>query len=43
MPSKDYSEGYVESDLFKIPTASKNSRNQNKTYRDEWRSRESEL
>lgn len=43
MPSKDYSEGYVESDLFKSATASKNSRNQNKTYRDDYRYRDSEL
>jgi len=42
MPSKDYSEGYVESDLFKSATTSKNSRNQNKTYRDDYR-RDSEL
>ncbi|XP_022167480.1 protein still life, isoform SIF type 1-like isoform X2 [Myzus persicae] len=40
MPSKDYSEGYVESDLFKSATASKNSRNQNKTYRDDYRYRD---
>ncbi|XP_008182231.1 protein still life, isoform SIF type 1 isoform X4 [Acyrthosiphon pisum] len=37
MPSKDYSEGYVESDLFKSATTSKNTRNQNKTYRDDYR------
>ncbi|XP_015378964.1 PREDICTED: protein still life, isoform SIF type 1-like isoform X3 [Diuraphis noxia] len=37
MASKDYSEGYVESDLFKSATPLKNSRNQNKTYRDDYR------
>lgn len=37
MSSKDYSEGYVESDLFKPSTSLKNSRNQNKTYRDDYR------
>lgn len=41
MSSKDYSEGYVESDLFKpaATTTSKNSRNQNKTYKDDYRYR----
>lgn len=41
MSSKDYSEGYVESDLFKPTAASKNPRNQNKTYRDDYRYRDS--
>lgn len=41
MSSKDYSEGYVESDLFKPTTTSKNARNQNKTYRDDYRYRDS--
>lgn len=41
MLSKDYSEGYVESDLFKPTTTSKNSRNQNKTFRDDYRYRDS--
>jgi len=43
MSSKDYSEGYVESDLLRSATVSKNSRNQNKTYRDDYRYRDSEL
>lgn len=43
MSSKDYSEGYVEADLFKPMTASKNSRNQNKTYRDDYRYRDSKF
>jgi len=43
MSSKDYSEGYVEADLFKPTTTSKTSRNQNKTYRDDYRYRDSKL
>lgn len=43
MSSKDYSEGYVETDLFKPPTVTKTSRNPNKTYREDYRYRDSKL